>query len=436
MVYVISKDGKPLMPTERHGKVKHLLRRKEARVVKAKPFTIQLLYDVPGYVQDVTLGIDSGYEQIGFSATSEKKELLSGEVHLLKKMSERIKEKSDYRRVRRSRLRHRKPRFDHRKREKGWLAPSVEHKLDSHIRIIDWVKRVLPVTKTVVEVANFDIQQIKNPGIEGVGYQKGERYGFWNLREYILHRDGHACQAPSCKSGKDIPLQIHHVGYWREDRTDRPGNLITLCSKCHCPPNHQPGGFLYGWKPKLKPFRAETFMSTVRWQLVNQLGCQHTYGYITKSKRIEQKIEKSHVNDAFVIAGGSVQERVLPLRVEQVRRNNRSLSKFYDAQYIDTRTGQKASGKELFCGRSCRNKNLNTENLRKYRGEKVKNGRVSLRTQRAKYQPGDVVEFEGKLHTVKGSQNKGAYVKLSDLKKPAKSTLLRIKYYGKGFQVA
>ena len=76
-------------------------------------------------------------------------------------------------------------------------------------------------------------------------------------------------------------------------------------------------------------------MSSVRWRLVNELKCQHTYGYRTKSKRIEEGIEKSHANDAFIIAGGNRNiERCFQYFVKQVRRNNRSLRKFYDAKYI------------------------------------------------------------------------------------------------------
>ena len=83
MVYVISKSGKPLMPTEKHGKVRILLKEKKAKVVKRKPFTIKLLYETTEYTQPVTLGIDSGYSYIGYSAVTEDKELIKGEVELL-----------------------------------------------------------------------------------------------------------------------------------------------------------------------------------------------------------------------------------------------------------------------------------------------------------------------------------------------------------------
>ena len=212
-----------------------------------------------------------------------------------------------------------------------------------------------------------------------------------------------------------------HIGYWKSDLSDRPGNLITLCTKCHTPRNHKEKGFLYGWQPKLKSLRAETFMSTVCWRLVNALECDYTYGYITKGRRITLKLPKTHIHDAFVIAGGTTQSRAEPIFMEQIRRNNRSLQKFYDAKYIDIRTGEKVSGQTLSSGRRIRNKNLKDENLRKYRGQKVSKGRVSIRRQRYQFQPKDIVLFLGQKYQVKGVQNYGAYIKLDGLSKPVRT---------------
>lgn len=64
-VYVLNKDGKPLMPTTRCMHVRHLLKNGKARVVKSKPFTIQLLYETDDVVQPLYLGIDPGRTNIG-----------------------------------------------------------------------------------------------------------------------------------------------------------------------------------------------------------------------------------------------------------------------------------------------------------------------------------------------------------------------------------
>lgn len=417
MVYVISKSGEPLMPTDRHGKVRILLREKKAKVVKRKPFTIQLLYNAKEYTQPVTLGIDSGYTYIGYSCVSKDKELISGEVKLLSGISERLKEKAMYRRIRRNRLRHRKPRFSNRKRDKGWLAPSIQHKYDSHIRFINRLKTILPITNIVVEVANFDTHKLKNPSAQGKDYQEGEQYDFFNLRDYIFHRDNHTCQV--CKA-KDLPLRVHHIGYWKKDRSDRPANLMAICVKCHSPRNHEKSGKLWGLKPINKGFKEATFMSMIRWRLVNELSSNHTYGYITKAKRIKLGLDKSHSNDAFVIAGAKSQERAKDIDCEQVKRNNRSLERFYDAKYTDTRTGKRVSGKDLSSGRTTRNKNLNGENLRQYRGEKLSKGRRSIRTKRYFYQPNDLVKYDNKVYTVRGTHNKGTRVVLRETGKSIK----------------
>jgi hypothetical protein len=424
------------MPTTPR-KARKLLKEGKAIVLMVKPFTIQLLIATGESKQDITLGIDSGYLNIGFSTTTEKKELISGEVKLLQNMSNRITEKVQYRRIRRQKLRYRKARWQNRKINDGWLAPSIQHKFDSHIRFINKLKRILPITQIIVEVANFDIQKIKNPEIQGEEYQKGEQMGFWNLREYILHRDNHKCQNPNCKNKNNQPiLEIHHIKYQSKGGTDIPNNLITLCNKCHTSPNHKKGKFLYNWqtnKPKIRSFKDSTFMSIVRWKLVNYLECLHTYGYITKSNRIEYGIGKSHYNDAFVISGGSIQERRVPIIFEQIRRNNRALEKFYDAKYIDIRTGKKVSGSELNCGRRTRNKNLNSENLRIYRGQKISNGQRRIRTKRYFYKPGDLVRYENQIYMVKGTQNNGKYVALKEIKKVPKVDLLIPYKFRKGF---
>ncbi len=433
MVYVIGLNGQALMPTTRYAKIRILLKQKKAKVIQVKPFTVQLLYSTSEYVQPIRLGIDSGYLNIGYSAITESKELLSGEVKLLKGMSEHIKEKAMYRKQKRSRLRYRKPRFDNRKRSDGWLAPSVQHKYDSHIRFIDKLKKILPISSIIIEVANFDTQLLKNALIEGAEYQTGEQLGFYNLREYIFHRDNHKCQNPKCKNKDKNPiLQVHHIGFWKNDRSNRPGNLLTLCTKCHTPKEHKEKGFLYGWKPKVKSLKESTFMSMVRWRLVNTFGYEHTYGYETKSKRIALGLEKTHYNDAFCIAGGNRQSRITPLSYEQVKRNNRSLEKFYDAKVIDTRTQEKVSGAELFNGRRTRNKNLNSENLRKYRGEKVSKGKRTIRTKRYFYQPNDLVKYQNRVYTVKGTHNKGARVMLKENGKSIKVEDLKPYKFRKG----
>ncbi|MBG1258123.1 hypothetical protein F8S20_02595 [Nostoc sp. BAE] len=238
------------------------------------------------------------------------------------------------------------------------MAPSIQHKYDAHAKLIKRIKSVLPITKTIIETANFDIQKINNPEIEATEYQEGVQKGYLNLTSYIRHRDEYKCQSKDCKNKlKDVILQIHHIGFWLNppDRTDRPGNLITLCDKCHSSSNHKKGKLLFGWKPKVKSFKAETFMSTIYKKLLEEFEAEQAYGYETKFKREELKLDKSHHNDAFCTANGTIQTRSKSLILEEIRRNKRSMEQFYDAKYIDIRTSDKASGSVLSSGRRTRN---------------------------------------------------------------------------------
>jgi hypothetical protein len=194
--------------------------------------------------------------------------------------------------------------------------------------LIGKIKELLPVSRMVIEVAAFDIQKIKNPEIEVAGYRNDEQKGFWNVREYVFYRDGHRCQ--HCKGRSKAPvLNIHHLES-RQTGGDRPENPLIFCETCHDKVS------LRKLALKVRPskgFRAETFMSMVRWKLVDALRenwdtVNHTYGYLTKSGRIALGLEKSQVNDAFVIAGGTTQKRLsFNLSLRQVRKCNRKLFK-------------------------------------------------------------------------------------------------------------
>ena len=157
-VYVINKHGRPLMPCS-PAKARHLLDAGKAKVKKRTPFTIQLVYGSSGYTQEVILGVDAGSKTIGMSASTTKEELLSAEVKPRNDVVDLLSTRREFRRVRRNRkTRYRKPRFDNRVRSKhkGWLAPSVEVKIQEHITSIKRVCRILPVSKVVIETAEFE----------------------------------------------------------------------------------------------------------------------------------------------------------------------------------------------------------------------------------------------------------------------------------------
>lgn len=188
-------------------------------------------------------------------------------------------------------------------KKEGWLAPSVQHKIDSHLKIVAEVHKLLPISSVIIETASFDIQKIKNPQISGEEYQQGEQLNFWNVREYVLWHDNHECQHCHGKL-KDKILTVHH----KESRKiggDAPNNLITLCETCH---NQYHAGKLKLQFTRGASFRDATFMGIMRWAVYNKLKEVYphvsiTYGYITKNNRITHGIDKTHSADAFCITG-------------------------------------------------------------------------------------------------------------------------------------
>ena len=318
------------MPTERYGKVRRMLRDGKAVVVRREPFTIRLLYETDSITQPVTLGVDAGTTYIGLSATTESRELFATEVTLRTDIVKLLSQRREARRTRRSRkTRYRKPRFDNRRKPEGWLAPSVEQRIHSHLQLMAKVNAILPITGTVIEVAQFDTQLLKNPDIQGAEYQQGPQLGFWNTREYVLFRDNHKCQSCYGKS-KDPILNVHHIES-RQTGGNSPDNLVTLCETCH--KAYHKGEIRLNIKRSSKSLRDAAVMSIMRWGLYNRAkniwdNVHLTYGYITKNTRIASGLEKSKVNDARCISGHPLSQPCDVLwRMRQRRRHNRQIHK-------------------------------------------------------------------------------------------------------------
>ncbi|WP_370627966.1 RNA-guided endonuclease IscB [Anoxybacillus sp. ST4] len=328
-MYVINKHGNPLMPCSPR-KARILLKNKKAKVVKRTPFTIQLLYGSSGYKQPISLGVDTGTKHVGLSATTKNQVLLEAEVQLRTDIQELLATRRQFRRSRRNRnTRYRKARFLNRKKPNGWLAPSTQHKVDSHIKLVKWVHSLLPITHITVEVAQFDTQKIKNPDIQGAAYQQGEQLGFWNVREYVLYRDGHTCQWCKGKS-KDPVLNVHHIES-RKTGGDSPSNLMTLCKTCHDMIHRE--GLEHEIQRRFSSLKDASHMTVMRWFIWNGLKKVYphaniTYGYITKCIRIANGLPKSHMVDARCISGNPLAKpsgTVYLLKF--VRKNNRQLHK-------------------------------------------------------------------------------------------------------------
>ena len=303
LVHVLNKNGDPLMPCS-PGKAAGLLDRGCAKVVSRTPFTIQLLYSSSAYRQPITLSVDSGSKTIGVAATGNGKTYYAAEVKTRTDIHEKMTQRSSYRRSRRTRkLRYRKARWANRKRPEGWLTPTMRSKIQSHIREIEFVKSILPITRVVIETASFDIHKIVNPDVSKEGYQKGGQKDFYNLKQFILSRDGYCCQKCLGKK-KNEKLHVHHIHFRSNGGTDSPDNLITLCKTCHDTLHlHQKAQqeSLKLQKKRKTNTTDAVQVSTIGTYLKKNLSFEETFGYETKFKREQLGLPKEHYIDAICV---------------------------------------------------------------------------------------------------------------------------------------
>ncbi|WII29805.1 RNA-guided endonuclease IscB [Ligilactobacillus salivarius] len=413
-IYVVDSNGTPLMPTSRLGMVRRWLKTGQAKWFGNSRNTIQFVRPVTTNTQDLTLGVDAGFH-LGLSVVGNNREYYASES-LRKSEKDRITSRRELRRTRRNRLRYRQARFNNRRRKDGWLAPSIQHRLDFTIKEIKRLYMFLPITNLVVEVTPFDNQKLANPNIKPWQYTQGKMHGFKTIKDYLLARDNYR----DALDGKQYPasqLRVHHLVQRKDGGSNQPDNLVLLSDVNHNQANHNNGVLakLRQNRQKTIDYRGAYFMSILATRLSNYF--EHyttTQGYLTANLRRKYGIEKSHLNDAFVIAGGTD----VTLRTNNVysrqklRNNNRSLQKFYDAKYIDRRDGKQKAGKELSSGKTRRSRELNYDNLRQFRKEKVKKGRVSIRRNHYQLRPHDVVlnTRTNRIERVKSVNSRGKNV--------------------------
>jgi hypothetical protein len=305
MVYVISKDGKPLMPCS-NAIARLLLKQGRAKVKTRTPFVIKLKYDATLYIQELTHGVDTGSVHIGSAVVNEKSEVIYlSQVEIRNDISDKMKQRSKYRRNRRNRkTRYRKARWLNRKNsiKKDRFSPTMVSKINSHFKEVDFVKSILPIGRLILETATFDTHALKNPDVlkNKWLYQKGINYGFANTKAYVLTRDNYTCQNCNGKS-KDTRLEVHHIIFRSNGGSDEQENLMTLCKCCH---DKVHGGYIsvkLNGKKK-GGLNHATQMNSIRVQLVKKLDCEETFGFITKENRQLMGLPKEHYFDAVAIA--------------------------------------------------------------------------------------------------------------------------------------
>lgn len=336
ITYVLNQYGQPLMPTTRCGKVRRLLNSGQARVVRKRPFTIQLNYEPQtNVVQDLTLGVDAGSKTIGLSVTSENREYYASEVQMRDDISKLLESRSGARRTRRNRkTRYRKARFNNRTKSKpkGWLAPSIRNKVQTHIDVVKDIMSFLPIKQVIVETAQFDTQKLVNPEISGVEYQQGELMGY-HIREYLLEKFKRQCVY--CKKN-DCRLEIEHIIPKSRGGSNRVNNLTIACHDCNQRKDKMTAaefGFPNIQKQASKGLKHAAHMNIIRKYVLKQIqelgiDVKETFGYITKKTRIDAGLDKTHAIDARCITGNVNVQPIEDLWLKKkVRRHNRSIHK-------------------------------------------------------------------------------------------------------------
>jgi len=357
-VSVKSQSGKWLMPTN-PANARILLKQGKATVIQRTPFAIHLLYETTEHIQPVTVGIDDGGINIGIAAVSNGKVLFQQEVVLRSDVKSKLDTRRQYRKSRRNRkTRYRKSRCLNRKssiptckvcggnapasqvicrsclnRADGVhqkyakikksvfrIPPSIKAKKDAIIRVVKQIP--LPISRIVLEDLYFDFQAMENPDISGEQYQHGDLLYHKNFKQACLVRDKFRCRV----CGAQTKLQCHHIRPRAKGGTDKLSNLMTLCDLCH--DRHHKEGL------KLPKQKSSFYMSAAHVQqgkhylqakLSRIAPLRTTFGYITSHFRNNAGIEKSHVNDAVIIADKQASPLDRQIQTKHVQSRKRSL---------------------------------------------------------------------------------------------------------------
>lgn len=311
-VFVLDTNKQPLNPVH-PGRARILLAQRKAAVFKRYPFTLILKTAVEEpHVAPLRVKIDPGSKTTGLALVNDA----SGEVVFAAELTHRgehIKQRLDRRRgVRRSRrnrkTRYRKPRFGHRKRREGWLAPSIESRV---CNMLTWVKRLMrlcPISAISQELVKFDMQAMEQAEIAGVAYQQGALLGY-EVREYLLEKWGRTC---AYCGATDVPLEVEHILCRARGGTNRVSNLTLACKPCNVAKGTQSiEAFLAGDPDKLRhilaqvktPLKDAAAVNSMRWVLYHRLTAlgvpvECGSGGLTKFNRTMRGLPKAHWLDA------------------------------------------------------------------------------------------------------------------------------------------
>ncbi|MFZ3497234.1 RNA-guided endonuclease IscB [Streptomyces sp. 5.8] len=319
VVFVLDKHGTPLQPTS-PARARKLLHQSRAVIARRTPFVIRLKDRTTdqSQVDGVELGIDPGSKHTGIAVFTakdgERRGLYAIELtHRGGTIRDKLSARAAYRRGRRTRnLRYRAPRFSNRTRPKGWLAPSLRHRVDTTMSWTTRLARWAPIRAVHVERVAFDTHAMSHGGpLEGAEYQHGTLHGT-EAREYLLAKWDRAC---AYCGATGVPLNIDHIHPRSRGGSDRISNLCTACIPCNEKKSNQRVEHFLRESPRLlarilaqakAPLRDAAAVNATRWALWRALDAAFPTVYTasggrTKWNRQRTGTPKTHTLDALCV---------------------------------------------------------------------------------------------------------------------------------------
>jgi 5-methylcytosine-specific restriction endonuclease McrA len=311
-VFVLDTHRKPLSPC-RPGVARSLLSAGKAAVFCRFPFTIILKKEVEATPEPLTVKLDPGSKATGVALLQGDQVIWAAELtHRGQVIKSSLESRRSLRRGRRSRhTRYRQARFLNRTRPDGWLAPSLQHRVETTLTWVNKIIKFAPIGGIVQELVRFDLQRLENPEISGLEYQQGELLGY-EVREYLLNKWDRAC---AYCSKKDVPLQIEHIHPRAKGGSNRVANLCLACEPCNLKKGTQDIKDFLSGQPDLlsrilsqtkRPLKDAAAVNSTRWALLNRLKetglpVSTGSGGLTKFNRTRLGLPKTHWLDAACV---------------------------------------------------------------------------------------------------------------------------------------
>lgn len=311
-VFVIDANKKPLTPCK-PSMARRLLEMGRASVFRKYPFSIILKKEVADIPEPVTIKLDPGSKTTGIALVQNDKAIFGAELtHRGQTIKASLESRRSLRRGRRSRhTRYRQARFLNRTRPSCWLAPSLQHRVETTLTWVNKLIKFAPIGEIVQELVRFDLQQFENPEISGIEYQQGELAGY-EVREYLLNKWDRKC---SYCSIENVPLQVEHIQPKAKGGTNRISNLCLACEKCNLKKGTQDISVFLAKKPDVlkrilaqakRPLKDAAAVNSTRWALFNRLKetglpVSTGSGGLTKYNRTRLSLPKTHWLDAACV---------------------------------------------------------------------------------------------------------------------------------------